>query len=578
MPSVFSHFLILENLYNNFAISNDAKKCIQRYPEYAYWGSIGPDYLFFYPPDWETAHIKDLFEYFYKFEIYTQEISEILEKANGIYTAAPQAVIDNVTGGVYDEMKDTLSSVATLLAEELMKIVTSRVDLFDFVKPPMYSDYLQDDRSKKWWWMDIGHHVRTLDFARKLWTNAQGNEKHLAYTYGYLSHIGSDVIGHAYVNGVVGGPYRNHWRRHVLVEKCIDSHLWLHVKGESLSNSNAFERIHFNYPGYDFPRLPEDFADYLSKTFNEIYSDLHIHSGVPKSEDIQFMYSYMYKYVKSASSRSLFTLPPPPDEFDWWDLPSEIQNRLNNILNPPPVSSPPLNDLTNFREWKRFLRGIFGFVNWAVGAIVNIAGIPTYAIARLGSTGIRYIIWLLQKLIFEVYNSIKLALVLGAYQHPEKNHLIDYFNNIINPPSWNIFEKYPFCRVFNSEQTYHLVHPFNMNGRSESTPTSAFFNSEGGIGSIEALLKPYLQGSMSDLDNSCPLALTNQLDILPNRNFISASDFSLSVFREFESRNGIHLPNWNLDSDRGFAWPEWVGNQNAPWTNYSQFNFLTCTP
>ena len=48
-----------------------------------------------------------------------------------------------------------------------------------------------------------------------------------AYALGYLTHLATDVTGHAVVNAISGGPFRTHWQRHHLVENHIDAYWYL---------------------------------------------------------------------------------------------------------------------------------------------------------------------------------------------------------------------------------------------------------------------------------------------------------------------------------------------------------------
>ncbi|MGZ0787063.1 LysR substrate-binding domain-containing protein [Pseudomonas saponiphila] len=52
---------------------------------------------------------------------------------------------------------------------------------------------------------------------------AQESEQFLAFTLGYITHLGTDTIGHAFVNEQCGGPFRNHPQRHHLIENHIDA-------------------------------------------------------------------------------------------------------------------------------------------------------------------------------------------------------------------------------------------------------------------------------------------------------------------------------------------------------------------
>lgn len=48
-------------------------------------------------------------------------------------------------------------------------------------------------------------------------------ESLLAFAVGWLTHCETDVTGHPFTNAKSGGPFRDHWQRHHLVELHIDS-------------------------------------------------------------------------------------------------------------------------------------------------------------------------------------------------------------------------------------------------------------------------------------------------------------------------------------------------------------------
>jgi len=99
---------------------------------------------------------------------------------------------------------------------------------------PQYDD-------KLFFWSDMFHYRRTNEFACDLFRRAVANgyddesgrvdkdpnaafgyEQGIAYALGWMTHIGTDVTGHAFVNEKAGGPYRLHWPRHHLVENHMD--------------------------------------------------------------------------------------------------------------------------------------------------------------------------------------------------------------------------------------------------------------------------------------------------------------------------------------------------------------------
>ena len=73
---------------------------------------------------------------------------------------------------------------------------------------------------EEWFWADVLHYWRSGKFVENLVARAKasGNPNLIAYAYGYVSHYATDVVGHPFVNQVVGSPWRTYWQRHHLVE------------------------------------------------------------------------------------------------------------------------------------------------------------------------------------------------------------------------------------------------------------------------------------------------------------------------------------------------------------------------
>jgi len=58
-------------------------------------------------------------------------------------------------------------------------------------------------------YMNVAHYCSPGDFARKMLEMAKkdGDPKKIAFAYGWMIHVASDPIGHAWVNSVAGGEY-----------------------------------------------------------------------------------------------------------------------------------------------------------------------------------------------------------------------------------------------------------------------------------------------------------------------------------------------------------------------------------
>ena len=83
-------------------------------------------------------------------------------------------------------------------------------------------------------WSDMTHYRRTSATCQALVKQAEALrddtpgggdrfEQFLAFSLGWMTHLGTDAIAHSFVNEQCGGPYRDHPTRHHLIENHIDA-------------------------------------------------------------------------------------------------------------------------------------------------------------------------------------------------------------------------------------------------------------------------------------------------------------------------------------------------------------------
>ena len=72
------------------------------------------------------------------------------------------------------------------------------------IGPDMYNYFFGTKR-----YTDIAHYCSPGDLARKMLEMAKkdGDPKKIAFAYGWMIHVASDAIGHAWVNVMAGGEY-----------------------------------------------------------------------------------------------------------------------------------------------------------------------------------------------------------------------------------------------------------------------------------------------------------------------------------------------------------------------------------
>ena len=283
MPSVLTHFALLDRIHG--ASNGPAKQAIEANWTAAYWGSVGPDYLFFAPSDW--AGLDQFFRFIYDVQESLKDAAELYAKIDEFVGEAK----DFLTGGLSSEVEKTAQYLESTLITHLAAAISDKFDLFSLVVSPTQ----KYEPVENWWWMDIGHNLLASKHAQALWQNSASDPMARAYAYGYLSHVAGDVVVHPYVNLVAGGPYRLHPRRHVLIEKAFDSYLldkW--YNGTRVADCGWHEKILFDEDAV-FPDLPQNLIGLIHKSLTQTYGSLGIKSGVPNPDDINLMYRFFYK-------------------------------------------------------------------------------------------------------------------------------------------------------------------------------------------------------------------------------------------------------------------------------------------
>jgi hypothetical protein len=186
------------------------------------------------------------------------------------------AIEAQLTGGVLNMLGQALTNLAASVTTALQGLITSMGDWFGVLTSGVPQGY--DDSA--FYWSDIFHYRRTYQFAFELYRQAkaaldtagddesrQNAEARLAFAVGWLSHCATDVAGHPFTNAKCGGPYRDHWQRHHLIENHIDAQNytsrfpgpWYDEYGTSALHFRvAFRTGRVDYPGrndapaYDF--------------------------------------------------------------------------------------------------------------------------------------------------------------------------------------------------------------------------------------------------------------------------------------------------------------------------------------
>jgi hypothetical protein len=235
---------------------------------------------------------------------------------------------------------------------------------------------------------------------------------------------------------------------------------------------------------------------------------------------------------------------------------------------------------------------------WLSEVVIKIATLPTAVVSRLGTAPARYLLWLMEKALYEAYQDIRSGLALGAFIHPEPEQVLRHFSAIVNPSQrdWNVYiDAFGFSHYTNTDQTYHLVHPYDFNPRPTSEQPierpipaipdelKALIQSGVPNATEEVLARLFLDAQFQDGArelyesgnhfnpiNGVPQDRPN----LSDKHLPSAAGAAVELIGYFLNDGASGLKNINLDGDRGYIWPTWETMKTSDkWTQYSDFKF-----
>jgi hypothetical protein len=347
-------------------------------PTYVALGAIGPD-IFFLLPDfkppignmlWKLASvIKDLYT------AWDDTFLGPYESAMGPISNNLQDELNALSGGLKSTIESIFSQAFKLLEEFIIKLILQQYDFFGLLSSGVPAGY--DEQT--FFWSDMLHYRETYNFGTQLWKQASAEPdpvwraRFQAFALGWMTHLATDVTGHAFVNQKAGGPYRLHWQRHHLVENHMDAllynsengskpiyqmiscsalHLWLAFNPDGSSRNNFFN----TQPGPNYPDgddsasitarhaawdvdsdLPDQLAEFIAATLKAVFvNDLIVPEtgmvaccptiistlddrvpiatgGYANADDIAGAYWWLYHYVKWTTT-DYFNIrrPEPP--------------------------------------------------------------------------------------------------------------------------------------------------------------------------------------------------------------------------------------------------------------------------
>ena len=281
MPKYAVHSIVMEQTAARLAeyrVTTPANTLLEN-RDLAVVGAIGPD-IFFWAPDYEICTVLlgvydawDTLVGIYNDSIIADiadAIGEIKDAAGDVASAILGPSYDLImavvsefkeTAGLFEETLKYGALAAAIgvdnLVADMANTPTAAHSIYNLFKPA-----LQDGKAEhQWYWFDMLHYRHVGTFAGNLLKNASTPQQK-AYAYAYMTHIATDLVGHGYVNQIVGGPYRTHVQRHVVMESFLDSWALHNYRNQDIcSDLMDYLNLPESLPGGVIDQLHASFID-----------------------------------------------------------------------------------------------------------------------------------------------------------------------------------------------------------------------------------------------------------------------------------------------------------------------------
>lgn len=609
MPKYGIHHIVITDAIGKLMASEDEHRVgigkeMAGHMGYANLGAIGPD-LFFWAPDYEIVHKLYPFYKSYKklVDLYNtvvqpiRDVMGLLEEGAEEVAPATYGIIE----ATLNEIRETADLFSTVASQGLFAGVIEGANLVtDAAGFPSLAAAFFDDMFKPgvqkgeaisdWYWFDMLHYRRTGQFGRALVEYAERPEER-AYAYGYLSHIATDVVGHAYVNQVVGGPYRMHMQRHVTVENYMDVWKYQEYYNENISATLASK--------LKLPKsLPGRLASMIEKALKQVYLTEHPNrldgGGFLNDDQIQQTYEVFYDVLQIMSSQGIAR---PEEPFS--NVGEILKAALDDLLEAPP--SPPSSSsstcsfedifsfgLTSssrdcydnfFDEMGDWLEYIGDLLVWTFETLLDLLDLLGALLLSLPATVIMAILYGIQLLLYEVYQAIRSTLALEGFIYPDPSDLnSSHGRNLVTPFQCSIqgcgtgtipetmthvpeaFYQPGFPRLANLSVS-HLVCPRSDLEQPPTIPNP--LNPTGGTTPNSFIHEePFSVGALHSYALASNVEATRSLYAKCQR-IGNATDFTAWMIGmagdegASERQKIVCFTDWNLDADRGYGYKTW---------------------
>jgi hypothetical protein len=594
MPGLGTHLLVLDKVRNRLIQSTNpvhsgAGMLIASHPEFAYLGAAAQDLLYLAPDT--SAKFQQAADVLVKLA----DVIAPLVKLEQMYVDPITAQIDQglnwVTQGLYGAFQATAETFAVTVETLLESLLVLAVDPWELVfpSPPLSQGHRTIDGANSWYWGDMVHYRCTGRFSQTLYNLAKAtqDDRLVAFALGSVTHIGADVTVHPFVNAVVGAPYRNHPHRHHFVENFVETLSWQLLTGTNVLDVDLVGRLNVKKDKLQtandillIASLPDEVIRLLDRTLRTVYPNppQRLPGGYLNKNDYNFAYKIFMLLVKLSTSR-LDPPQPPPISI------SSLQSLLNALGLTPPPGLPSLSKCKTLFCAKDLLLAIVDFVKWGLQQLQNIAAAAPALLLSLAVDAAKYVLYLIQSLLYNIYRSFRRVLVWMGFAVPfdyeeaveidgeyRDNQEMSGGRSLLSSsldPKYPHLADHPTGISGNFRSLHHVPYPTQaMESGGLLAPATQASLTYGDV--LQSILsqEPLLPFSVSALQNSAtPLGTDSTTKafqgLSPVAGTGNAIEFSTFLVQETLGQN-LSSHNWNLDSDRGYAWQTWDWTPNHP--------------
>jgi Zinc dependent phospholipase C len=320
----------------------------------------------------------------------------------------------------------------------------------------------------------------------------------------------------------------------------------------------------------------------------------------PTPDDIAGAYG-AYRLVLSLASEDEVDKPVPPDILG--DLSKILQQMWQDITQdlssvPPPPSPASGQSISLDALWDAIKAGL-EWLGQVAEAALNVLGDLIAGLIEAGAVAgadiIKAGLYLINSILYSIYHSLRMALVMSAYSAPFTEDLTSTWGPLDLRTLWTAPReegnlRYPIEPVvserdFTADQSHSFspyrpyFQPSGMAPVNVESPATLFPPQLLGWTSPEDMLDSPIPGTHDMFSAVGPapattVPLPNTLTELETfdgsqryfgsimANCQAALNFAVPYLSGTPYPQGVVLPDYNLDSDRGYAWPCW----DVDWT------------